>query len=526
MSSSLRGRVLLLTLLVSSGSSLALEIGLGGTNTFRYGWGSIRESTTGDDIDRIYREDMLDVDFTWNSFRLNTAAAMLHPAELPDTRTEADRIKELALLRRSLSWSGPVDVSLGHVWTTFGSGMALDLYRDDALQNPLLLNNQSDETPTTWDSRVDGALVTYYGDLASIKAVYGESDYTGTVTGLNLESQLSFMMLGGSLVRAEEIPSDMATSTPELMDLVSRELYAETSLAGIDLGFTHVDQVRKDDGPVNAGQGGLASYATLGTSLFDWYVQAEYKYYRFAQKDLYHHNPPIVQQEIPTRLIARKRRLNDYSDEVGFQLMLDRYFDGGQELSFSAAVASRIDDSLMPKFEERLAAYQEYVAGLKLESESGRHTRLAAAYTEETSGQVLSSGQEVGGGHWYRKLGFGVSHFRELPVIGPFDFNVEVMNKEDLEADESHKALLVYMDLVPFRDLSFNLTMDYEEESEDQQDWIASTELRYDFDTAGNMHHALTLFAGRLRKGLVCSSGNCREVPAFDGLKLTLISQF
>lgn len=513
--------------LIPTTTVAGLEIGLSGTNTFRYGWGSILESTTNQDVDRIYREDLLDVDFSWGDFRLNTAAAMLHPAELPDSRSEGNRIKEVALLRRSLSWTGPVDVSVGHVWTSFGDGLSLDLYRDDALANPLLLNDDEDSAPTTWDSRVDGALVEWYGNWAGVKAIYGESDYAGPLAGLNVEAQHGWATLGASLVRAEEIPDDMKASQPQLMDLLSRELYLRTEISGVDLSLSHVDQQRKDGGNINAGNGGLATHGVLGTSLFEWYLQAEYKYYRFAQSSLYHHNPPIAQQEIPTRLIARKGRLQniDYSDETGIQLSLSRFYEGGHELNFSAAMASRIDDGLLPVFRESLAAYQEYIAGWNMEFDSERHLNLVAAYTEETSGQVLA-GNPVAGQHWYRKYGLGASLFRPLPFIGPAEISAEYMGKEDRTAGKSTMATLLYIDTVPLPDVSLNLTVDYEEESEDNQDWIASGELRYDFDTGGAVHHAMTVFYGRLRKGLVCSSGNCREVPAFNGLKLTLISQF
>lgn len=514
----------------------AADIGLSGLNTARYGWGTVRD-TQQNELDRIYREDVLDLDLSWKNFRVNVAGAAQHAAELPDARAEADRIREVSLIRRSIEWTGPVTVRVGHSWTTFGNGLALSLYRDDNLENPRLTGTQLEDTPTTWDSGVDGVFVEGHWQSVTVKALWGNADkgpfedsgYYGTLTGFNSEYHHALGTLGGSWVRTEGAPVNIQDDDPDRLDIESREVYGQTAIGPLDLTLDHVDQHRKDNllsvyAPA-AGRGGSATYAALGLALGEWYLQSEYKYYRFALKSLYSHNPPIVQREIPSRLIARHRRLNFFDDEVGLQVEASRWFSGGQELTLQAAWSSHIDDSLLPKLQEAQSAYQEYTVGWEQELGESRHLGLSLAYAEETAGWVQGADPRLDG-DWTRRLGLGASTRGGLPLLGSSELSGELLRIQDVQADETRLASLVWMDFVPLPALSVNLTADYEEGSDSGDDWMASTECRVDFATGPLLEHSLTLFAGQLRGGLVCSSGNCRIVAPFKGLKLTLTTRF
>ncbi|MDP2360998.1 MAG: hypothetical protein Q8O14_09625 [bacterium] len=501
----------------------AQELGLSGLGTLKAGWGTVLNEQN-QELDRLYREAMLDLDLSWRSLRLNAAAAALHPAELPDARPEATRIKDADLIRRSLEWQGPVHVQLGHFWTTFGNGLALSLYRDDALENPRLTGTARQELPTTWDSRGDGALVeALHGDW-TLKALAGGHDYVGRLGAANLEWHRPWGSLGGSWVRAAEIPESIQDLQPRELDLESRELYATVRLGRVELSLNHVDQHQHDELPVNAGSGGLATYGTASLPLLGWQVLAEYKYYRFARRALYINNPPIVQKEIPTRLIARKRRLNTFENETGLQLDLSRPLAAGQTLLLSGAWTSRIEDNLLPRFEEALSAYQEYTAGWLLDFDHDRQLALGAAYAEETSGFV-EGGAPLAGRPWYRRTGLTAGWHAPLPLVNSLELAGEFMRKEERARDKTSDAVLLWANFYPAKPLSVNVTADYEEHSESGRDWLASGELRMDLRHR-DLSHTLTLFAGRQRGGLVCSSGNCRVVAPFDGVKATLATQF
>jgi len=530
----MRRRGALWLLLAGALPAAALDLGLSGLNTARYGAGTVLDPQGGE-LDRVFREDLLDVDVSWKAFRLNLAGAAYAAAELPDARAEDDRVREVALIRRSLEWTGPVTVRLGHGWTTFGNGLALSLYRDDELEHPRLTGTLRDETPTTWDSGLDGVMASGDWEHVSFTALWGgagpfdDPGYYGELAGVNAEWHLAAGTFGGSWVRAAGAPVNIQDADPDLLDVESRELYGRLQLGPVELTLDHVDQHRKDNllavyAPT-AGKGGVATYAALGGELAGWYLQAEYKYYRYALRQLYLTNPPIVQREIPTRLIARHRRLNFFDDEVGVQLEASRWFDGGQELTLQAAVSSHLGDGLLPVLEEAFSAYREFTAGWAQELGGERHLALSLAWTEETSGWV-EGGRPRADAEWTRRAGGGAALRTPLPLLRSLEIAGEALRIRELEAGETRLATLLWMDVFPYDRVSLNLTADWEEDSDTDRDWMASTEIRWDLPGGGPLEHSLTVFAGRLRGGLVCSSGNCRIVAPFDGVKLTLVSRF
>ena len=505
-------------LLLLSTQALA-QVGLSGINRMLYGNGDVRLST-GNEASRIFREEVLDVGLSWQDFHLNLAGAVYHPSEYPDGRVIQDQqIREEELIRRSLEWQGPLLIRVGHTHTTFGNGLALSLYRDDQLENPLLTGTTRKDTPTTWDNAADGAFVEYSGSSFSVKALYGESDYYGVLHAANAEFYHPWAMLGVSWVAADDVIQDPVTMSGQHVE--SMEAYIDGSLGPLAYSYNYMGQ-RLLTGEKNAGDGGLASYATLGAELYGWYLQLSHKYYRMAGEKLMLNNPPIVQQEIPTKLIARKRKQTNYQDETGLQLDVSRYFNDGAELQLTGAWASRIDDgSPLPVMEESFAAYQEYTGRYSRELSGSRHLTLTAAYTEETA--------QAGDGNWYRKTGLGGSYLTPVTALllpGNMEFSAELMRKENLDDDHKTTASLVYLDYFPWTILSLNLTADYEEESESGDDWVYSGELRVDFKTGSMLDHSLTAFVGDVRGGLVCSSGNCRLVNPFSGYRLLLETRF
>jgi hypothetical protein len=514
-----------LSLCITSTSARAVEFGVSGTNTVRYGNGDVNNQFDNTESKQIYREELLDVDFSWRNFTLNFAGAIYSPAELPDNPL-SERINDEGLIRYSLEYQkGNETYRLGKSRVTFGNGLALSLYRDDNLDNPFNTTAGDDQLPTTWDSGAAGFYFESLRDSWSFRALGGDSDYYGRLMAANAEYFHDLASFGVSYVRADETPRLIAPSSMDMLDLESREIYATTNLAGLEITLNHVDQIQHDDFNTNAGQGGLATYASVNGEYKEWFFLAEYKYYRFAQESQILNNAPIVQREIPTRLLARKRRQNIFNDETGIQLDLSRYFSNGQELAFSGAWVSRIDDSFLPKFEERFDAYQEYTAAWNIEFDHEHHLGFTAAYAEETNGYSPEN-SEGNSSSWYRRNGLGLSLLTPVPLMKSMEFNAEFMHKRDIETDESSSATMIWADVFPLPDLSINATADYEEHSDANQDWMFSTEVRYDFPTGKFMHHNLTFFYGRLRGGLVCSSGNCRQVAPFNGGKVTLITTF
>ena len=518
-------RLLLLAGAILTGSAHADEIGWTGTLGLNLGQGEIRNSQN-DLLDREYREAILDTDLSWKQFRLNTALAWQSPSEFPDTRTiDSTLIRKASLLRASLEWQGPVLLRAGTISTTFGRGMSLSLYRDEQLQNPLLDKIEREDTPTTWDSSVQGGYLEYLGETVALKAVAGHSDYYGNLLGINPEFTRDRTTLGLAWNTVDDVVIDAETDALN-QDVENRELYLSQYLGNWDFFVSHLEQVVPAGEARVAGKGGVATYAAVGTQLLDWSVRAEYKYYRLTSEKLRFNNPPIVQQEIPSRLIARKRkRFNHFDDEVGFQLELQRLFRNEMEVFFSAAQTSRMDPesssaTLLPELKEVRDAYQEYTANWQWTLPSANHVMLGLVWAEESEARVDAPSI------LYRNMGLSGSLYTPLPLVRGLELNAEYLSREAVYDKHTQDLALLWMDIFPLPDLSFNLTADFEHHSDTNEDWMGSTEARYDFATPGDLHHSLTVFAGRLRGGLVCSSGNCRIVAPFRGAKLQYTLQF
>lgn len=518
-------RLLPFSLLLAAGlvSRATGEIRFSGTLGVNAGEGEIRDSQ-GTLLDRSYREAVLDTDLSWNTLRLNTALAWQQPAEFPDTRTaDSTLIRKASLLRASLEWQGPVLLKAGTIATTFGRGLSLSLYRDEQLQNPLLDKIERQDTPTTWDNSIQGGYVEYLGDALSFKALAGKSDYFGTLVGINPEASWKRSTLGLAWNTVDDVVIDALTDELN-QEVENREIYLTQYLGSWDFFVSHLEQVVPDGDPRVAGNGGVATYAALGTTVLDWSVRGEYKYYRLTSEKLRFNNPPIVQQEIPSRLIARKRkRFNHFDDEVGFQFEAQRLFPNRMELFVSAAQTSRLDPgetTLLPLLEEVRDAYQEYTALWQWTTPAERHLQLGLAWAEES--EARSDQPSI----VYRNTGISAAFHTPVPLVRAVEVSGEYLNRENVYDNHASDLLLVWMDLFPRDGLSLNLTADFENHSETAEDWMGSTELRYDFGGPGNLHHSLTVFGGRLRGGLVCSSGNCRIVAPFRGAKLQYTLQF
>jgi hypothetical protein len=130
----------------------------------------------------------------------------------------------------------------------------------------------------------------------------------------------------------------------------------------------------------------------------------------------------------------------------------------------------------------------------------------------------------------YRNSAVTASLHTEVPLVRSIELAGEYLNRESVYDGHSQDLLLLWADVFPMNGLSLNATADFENNSgaDDgiSEDWMGSAEARYDFGGPGDLSHSLTLFAGRLRGGLVCSSGNCRIVAPFRGVKLQYGLQF
>jgi hypothetical protein len=503
-------RVVLTVLLGLSTSLFAYAVDLTGSNILRVAAGE--EMSDGVQVERNYFEDIFSFDLSSPSLLLHTELGLYHPSEFPGEGLEEDR-----LLAAHLEYSGPVQVRLGTIEATFGRGLALSLYHDRNLETLLL----TDPVIPYFDNRPLGGQLIWWGDKSTVTMLGGWNDYYGTLFGFNSEFLLSDQIqIGSSLVY--KAGSELDNITENLSQTIL-EYYADVTLGDFSVGLNQAFQFVSSDDP-NDASSDLYHITYLNADYWwqDYTFALEYKYFKYFPGSLGQPefmNPPITMNEYTTHLISRHRRLVDYTNETGLMFEVRRNW-GDSEYFLNGAWASLTDNDingdhwLLPNMDERYNAYQEYFGGATHYLPGERLLIWNLAMVEEA----------VHNGEWARKVGVAVEYEQPLTERLHGKLLVEWMKQQDIRLEEGYNDWAVEASL--YRSHMGHLTFKLDRSEDDSEE--TATNL-YAIETVFDLYqgrHKLIMFYGDERGGLVCSSGSCRLVKPFSGLKLTLESWF
>lgn len=382
----------------------------------------------------------------------------------------------------------------GDVTETFGKGLALNLFEDRDLY---------------FDSGLRGGKASYKGEHVRFKAIYGQSR-TGylvereNVGGVNLEYRLgSGWFAGSSLVHQEGIFYEKRFMP---------EIYG-----GFDVGpvtfYGEYAQRRPDDGEAIAGEG---TYLSVDASTLGLAVHVGYKYYDFGVENPLQ-TPPIVQREFTTRLLSRKPHIPLMDDQVGFEMELSATPSDLVFLTLNFSRASKHNGSeVVPSLRQEYNPFWELFLESELYARSDLTLKLDAGMNEEASPAF-----------WEKKTDVAAEAIYYLSDLLSITGNLESLWVDDKETtDKDHNDQLFALTLARAPYGSLNLS--YEISSLDSEDSEIEGDRWLGAEISANVKrdHRLLLFYGRERGGLKCTSGVCRPVQPFEGLKLTYEGRF
>lgn len=467
-------------------------------------------------------ENVTDLSFSYKELQLGLRNAYYRPSEFGEELGGVQSIN-FKYLEYTHSF---VDVTIGNFYATVGRGLALNLYRDYTLN---------------FDSNLSGIKVVVTTDKFSALAIRGRSyPSLGTLTASSVrEADLQGAMLKGTPVKGATlagyyfmVPFDSSLqSYPEtrmpggFLDLdlpLGVGLYAETALQ-------YVDENHQAPGNRNPYYG---NYLALDYSIAGIGIVADYKDYRFKKyaapnnstvrynaEPLAYQNPPIVQREFTTNLLAKHPHVPVLSDEVGFQVEAT----GSPMAPMSVTVnfsrsSSHRGNSLLPSLHQEDYPFWQLFAETDYTFPAGHYLRLDLGMNEEIPN--LSS--------WPQKQGGALEGTYLLTKIYGLTAHVEVMHLKDLIKDQNYWESFLALTLSRSPLGSVTAIMETSGNPEENKNRIGDQSVWYGAEMDLNImkQHNLLLFVGQERGGLKCTSGRCRIVDPFDGVKLQLRSTF
>lgn len=526
----------LLLMFCAAGTALAqVQYSIG--NFMRYGNGD--QIIGGESRGKEYIENQTNVRLFWDNFTIGFEYLYDDPPEF-GPRFNGIRKRYVEFSRKG------IELRAGDYYTLYGKGLAMNLFENRGIN---------------YDTRLDGLRGSYSNDFVNAIFAMGKMRYydllnserieTYSVKSGHLEiSPLDFFRIGGSIVGVEgELPSafgvdQVHADIPEIMgslrglgfELFVQQAWKRTTYLHPTAGGTFIS---------GAGDGD-ALYGSLSyTADFGLGVTLEYKDYSFdtvgeEQRDpnrptrmLPMQNPPIVHKEHYFTLLSRNPHVVDFNDEVGMQADVFYSLTPEITINLNGSAASRHfgytsrngflvtyerDNSFMPTFDEKFSPFWELYGEVEWYFDGQSYIRAAfnrrydAPYEGNLAHEQSSTTVPI-----------------RIEYMLDNEYSVGVSLEQQLFHDsfsrESPEYFNEYVSLTLARAANWSATvrMEYTTDKTDAtgKDFWRTIEFAY---RVGNDHLA-TISYGTERGGLVCTSGICREILPFDGVRLSLLSQ-
>ncbi len=532
----------MVTLLVAS-ALFAGDVEFSIKNTLKYGDGKQFGGDLKDiEAKKRYFEDWVDFNVSNGVFSLDLRLEAADPSEKGEKITEFTR-KSISFERNNLS------VTAGDFYTIFGRGIVLDLREEKA---------------NFFDNKIFGGKVEYSHDFFTIQALGGRSNYkyqddSKADPKLHTVEYMDNSILGADLVfngsdyfEMEDFSFNIGGSYLFMEgDSVntSQYLYKEnfikkTELFGINASINWKDIDFYNEYAIKSThrsprQEGWANYTSLSYfGLENFSFTLEYKdYYKFGANpnDLSsgftpYQNPAQVVIDHTAHLLKNNAHNVNANDEIGYQLQIRTTAIDNFEIALIGAFSSLHDgNSIIPNADENFLPYYDvwgegiykgdhfgiksgvgYFRDAKYEKNLGMdfdNSDYKSVYDERTT--------------FITAVDFELSKNDLIKIDG----EVQLVNHHS--GEESHEYQDFYGSLeYSYPEIGYvNISMIYTNGDglsyDEDEVWIG-----YEAGYNISDNHKLELFYGRERSGIKCSGGACRQVPEFDGFKLSLISNF
>ncbi len=521
---------LIILLLANIGTAYAQEFSIRASNLLRWAQGEVL--LQGRQQQRDWFENVTDLSLNYKNLQLGLRNTLYRPSEFGE---KLDGIESINY--KFLEYSHKYfTATIGNFYATAGRGLALNLYRDYTLN---------------YDSNLSGVKVVVNSGPISGIAFRGRSHPTqGTGSSAVREADYQGAMLKGSVLPGValagyffQIPFDS-----------SLQNYPETRMPGGFLEFnlpmgvglyaeTALQYVREDHALPGSKNPYYGNYLALDYSFAGIGLVADYKDYNFKRypapssssiqynaEPLAFQNPPIVQREFTTNLLAKHPHVIEVWDEVGFQIEASATPAEPVSLTanFSRSSHHR-NNSLIPSLhEEDSPFWQAFIEG-EYTFPGGHFLRLDLGINEE----ALAAS-------WPQKQGGAVEGTYLLTNIYGLTGHLELMHLRDLRNGDNYWESFLAVTLSRTTWGGFTIIMETSGNPDENKnrdvpvfnglDNLLGDDQSMWFGTELSLtllkQHDLLLFVGQERGGLKCTSGRCRIVDPFDGVKLQLRSTF
>ena len=519
------------------------ELEISGTNTIKFGSGT---EWAGDDKDielkKQYLEDWIDIEAVKGDFSAGIRF------EAADSSEHNEAISDIT--KRYFSYSNEdLTITAGDFYSTFGRGLVLDLREEKA---------------DFFDNKVTGGRVEYDGDKFSFQALGGKSyfkyindfdpknqfidEMNNTVYGsegvLNLSEVFKIedysFALGGSYLHME---GDAVSETQYLY----RENFIEKteigavsfSISAFDIDFYNEYAIKNTfRSPMKRG---WANYSSLAYGMSGFGVTFEFKdYYQYGANpnapvsgfSPYQNGPEVTIDHVSHLLKTHPHEINP-NDEIGYKLSLRiNPFDDFDLTAIFATASKHEDDKLFPNFDDDYLPY--YDSWMDGRYHFGKYSAvLGGGYYYDSplskdQNQNVIPGEEGEAERVYTderktmllELGYELTASSALKIAGEYQLVTQEKHEQDPDFNDLYASIEYAYPQFGYINLSFINTS--EEVAED------APESWFGVEAGINIldNHKLELFYGRERAGVKCSGGTCRQVPEFDGFKMTLVSSF
>lgn len=508
-------------LFLISDTLLADDLNISGQNEARYGRGKPISGSSDDDY--AFFENYLELNATLGDYRMYLRQTYLLPSvpELGGVRQAG-----LDAFDKWYIEYAPAGMNIrgGNFYRTWGRGLlfgtleSIDLGFDTGLQGVLVEG---------YNGGFEGAA--YRGvEIDSVGDFREASE--GLFMSYRLPDKLSKMdqlRIGGTLIRLEDGPRH------PLIERSGVELEAEYGSGSIFAAYV-ADKVDFD--PTAQYRNGFYSALTYYGSGVS--VQFDYKNYNLftytdpTQGTGLADQPPLMYPTTVTPtttmyLLDRHPRLQGFEDDVGWQLELTGiYADWSYLLNFNQSSRRENGNAMIPTLKEQYSPYQSAYFNLEWDDYETHHVVLQGGAHQDVEFIPTASG---GYSEWRERIGFGSMYDYHFGGIYSVSADAQMLldydKGADLRFDDQYLALSIS------RSPDVSLTAAVERSNDPSEEggtkdvsytYWPSLELTYNF----MQRHQVRLFGGYERGGLKCTGGVCRQVNPFNGVKVTLTSQF
>lgn len=536
----LKKNLIYLTIALTA-SIAAQELNISATNTMKFGTG---KEWVGEDKDievsKQYFEDWIDIHASKGDF----SGSLRY--EMADSSSHNEAINDITKLSFNYSHD-KINITAGDFYGSFGRGLVLGLKESRA---------------DFFDSKITGGKFEYCGDEFGFKAFGGKS-YFKYINDYFPEAQtveqMDNSLLGSELILpvssylgSENISFNLGGSylyikgdqIPESQYLFEEMFIKKSQVGGLSVEISGYDLELYNEYAIKTtertpSQTGWANYSALNYAIEGLSIGLEFKdYYKYAANP----NDPASgftpYQNAPELTIAHASHLlNNHphevnpNDEIGYKLTAMYQLNDNTGFNGTFTAASRhngdnfmpeTDDSYLPFTDSWLGAdyttdFYGITAGLGFMSDSpiakGENQLIVSG--EESGVNVYTDKRTTFMGEYNLKL----NEEMRIALCG------EYQNVKNDYLDEDYNDIYgsVEYGYSPYGYINVSLIKTSQEfDSSDTPDsWLgieAGINIRE--------NHKLELFYGRERAGIKCSGGTCRQVPEFDGFRMTLVSDF